>query len=390
MKKTEFEGTAFLKSGWKKVLMIMKLTIFLIFLGLTGVSASVYSQSKKLTLNVENETIREVFDLIESQSEFVFIYKKNVIDPARKVSLKVEELTIDKVLDKLFMNSDTKYEIVNRQIILTPDRSVKSKPVDIQSVLQLEQPQQKEITGKVTDDDGLPLPGVSVIVKGTTIGTVTNNDGEFSLSIPLNAETLQFSFVGMRTQEVVVGNQTTINVTMVVDAIGIEEVVAVGYGAVKKSDLTGSVSSLSLTDIENKPATNPAELMLGTIAGVNYNLSSSAKPSESMDVRGITSISASNQPLLVVDGVIYYGSLVDINPVDIESIDVMKDASSAAVFGAKAASGVILVTTKSGKSGKPKIQFDLKTGVASLVRHQRPFDPDEYLEARKWANMSEH
>jgi TonB-dependent starch-binding outer membrane protein SusC len=400
MKKTEFEGTAFLKSGWKKVLMIMKLTIFLIFLGLTGVSASVYSQSKKLTLNVENETIREVFDLIESQSEFVFIYKKNVIDPARKVSLKVEELTIDKVLDKLFMNSDTKYEIVNRQIILTPDRSVKSKPVDIQSVLQLEQPQQKEITGKVTDDDGLPLPGVSVIVKGTTIGTVTNNDGEFSLSIPLNAETLQFSFVGMRTQEVVVGNQTTINVTMVVDAIGIEEVVAVGYGAVKKSDLTGAVVSISKDDLQRSTATSFDQVLQGRAAGV-FVVENTGEPGGGINVqvRGNSSLSGNSQPLYVIDGIPIMGDegtnpedanvfssaarnpLSSINPGDIISIDILKDASATAIYGSRGANGVVMIKTKRGEDGKNNIDVNYRTGFKQITKTIDILNGAQYAQA---------
>jgi TonB-linked SusC/RagA family outer membrane protein len=369
MKKTELEETAFFKSGWEKVLMIMKLTFFLIFLGLTGVSASVYSQSKKLTLNVENETIREVFDLIESQSEFVFIYKKNVIDPARKVNLKVEELTIEKVLDKLFTNSDIKYEILNRQIILTPNRSVKSKPVDIHSALQLEQPQQKEITGKVTDTGNLPLPGVSVIVKGTTIGTVTNTDGEFSLNIPLNAETLQFSFVGMKTQEIVVGDQTTINIVMEEETFGIEEVVAVGYGTVKKSDLTGSISSIKADELEKQgPRINFVQALQGAAPGLNITQTGNSASSGSINVRirGQNSILASNNPLVILDGVPYDGGLNLIDQSTIESIEVLKDASSSAIYGARGANGVILITTKKGEKGKPTISYDGSYGVKQI------------------------
>ena len=377
----------------RKTMRIMRLSLFLIVISTAmAFSATSYSQSTKLSLDLNNATVKEVIKAIENQSEFLFFYQEKHVDLNRQVTLNATGQDVETILNQLFAGTDNIYVINDRQIVIgvAPRRELERQAVRLSENVQpvIDQPQQKEVTGKVTDTDGLPLPGVSVIVKGTTIGTVTNNDGEFSLNIPLNAEILQFSFVGMRTQEIPVDNQTTINVTMEEDVFGIEEVVAIGYGTMKKRDLTGSVSSLSLADIENKAATNPSELMLGTIAGVNYNLSSSAKPGESMDIRGITSISASNQPLLVVDGVIYYGNLADINPIDIESIDVMKDASSSAVFGAKAASGVILITTKSGKSGTPKIQFDLKAGVASLIRHQRPFNADEYLEARKWANMS--
>jgi TonB-linked SusC/RagA family outer membrane protein len=370
---------------WKKVLIIMKLTFFLIFLGLTGVSASVYSQSKKLTLNVENVSIREVFDLIESQSEFVFIYKKNVIDPARKVNLKVEELTIDKVLDKLFRDSDTKYEILNRQIILTPDRSVKTKPVDIMR-LEIQQPQQKEVTGKVTDTGGLPLPGVSVIVKGTTIGTITNADGEFSLNIPIDAETLQFSFVGMQTQEIPVEGRRAFDVVMEEETVGIDEVVVVGYGTQRKSDITGSVSSIPENRLEQVSNTNFVEAIQGSVPGVNIQTTSSGAEGDDINIliRGRNSFSQGrNTPLIVLDGVPYSGNLSELNTTDIASIEVLKDASSAAIYGSRAANGVILITSKEGKKGEVRFSYDGLVGIETFGDYPKPMTPSEFYEFKR-------
>jgi len=317
--------------------------------------------------------------------EFVFIYKKNVIDPARKVSLKVEELTIDKVLDKLFRNSDTKYEILNRQIILTPDRSVKTKPVDIHSVLQLEQPRQKEITGKVTDSDGLPLPGVSVIVKGTTIGTVTNNDGAFSLNIPLNAETLQFSFVGMRTQEVAIEDRTTFTVVIEEEMIGIEEVVAVGYGTMKKRDITGSVVSINEEALANRPSTNLEQMLQGNMAGLSVTVTGNSAEGtrNNMLIRGQNSITASNSPLIILDGVPFVGELSEISPNDVKSLEVLKDASSSAIYGARGANGVILITTKKGVTGKMITSYDGSFGIEEMTNVPELLDGKTFYELKQ-------
>jgi len=250
---------------------------------------------------------------------------------------------------------------------------------------------QKTVTGTVTSDNS-PLPGVTVLVKGTTVGTVTNVDGVYTLSVPNNASTLVFSFIGMKSKEVEIGNQSTINVTLEPDVIGLEEVVAIGYGTAKKKDLTGAVSQIDAEKMEKEATSNMTSMLRGTLPGLSVNFSTSAKGLSSasdMLVRGETSLRSdgndqknANAPLIVVDGMIYYGDLSDINPVDIESFDVLKDASSAAIYGSRAANGVIIITTKKGKKGKPVISITTSLGVATLSHARRePMGPQDFI---KW------
>ena len=236
---------------------------------------------------------------------------------------------------------------------------------------------QKTVTGTVIGDDGAPLVGVTVVVKETVKGTVTNIDGQYTLDVPENANTLQFSFIGMKTTEVEIGNQTTINVTMEADVIGLEEVVAIGYGTVKKKDLTGAVTQVDAEKLEKETTANITDVLRGSVPGLNVNFSSSAKGLSSasdMLIRGETSVrsdadqqKSANAPLIVVDGMIYNGDLADINPNDIQAFDILKDASSAAIYGSRASNGVILITTKKGKSGKPTINISANVGVATIA-----------------------
>ena len=240
---------------------------------------------------------------------------------------------------------------------------------------------QKTVTGKVTAD-GSPLPGVTVILKGTTNGTVTNPDGVYTLTVPQNATTLVFTFIGMKSQEVQIGNQSTIDVAMVADVIGLEEVVAVGYGTMKKSDLTGAVSTVKASQIENEKPQALQDMLRGNIAGLQVGFSTTAKGGGDMEIRGDNTLKASSNPLIVLDGVIYQGALEDINPNDIESIDVLKDASSAAVYGSRSANGVILVTTKKGIKGKPVINVNTAVGLATMGTLEEVYGPYEFVSWR--------
>jgi len=241
---------------------------------------------------------------------------------------------------------------------------------------------QKTITGKVTDSFGAPLPGVTIVVKGTTTGTVSSADGDYSLRVPDNAEVLTFSFIGMKMTEVQIGTQSVINVQMDADVIGIEEVVAIGYGTMKRSDLTGSVASVRAENIENEKPQALQDLLRGNIAGLQVGFATNAKGGGSLEIRGDNTLKASSNPLIVLDGVIYQGGLEDINPYDVEAIDVLKDASSTAVYGARAANGVILVTTKKGRQGKPIINVSSSVGLATMGTMQEVYGPHEFLSWR--------
>jgi len=249
------------------------------------------------------------------------------------------------------------------------------------------QQQKKQITGKVVDSDNLPLPGVGVLVKKTTIGCVTDQDGNFQLEIPENAETLQFTFVGMKSQEVAVSGKTTVNVVMEVDAIGLEEVVAVGYGNQQKKDITGAVSSVKSEDFNKGVISSPEQLLQGKISGVNITSSSGAPGAgQRIIIRGQGSLRQGTGPLFVIDGfpvgLAGTGSesspLNFINPEDIESMDVLKDASATAIYGARGANGVILITTKRGTTGISKVTVSSSVGVSQMARKIPVFSADEF------------
>lgn len=239
---------------------------------------------------------------------------------------------------------------------------------------------EKPITGKVVNnEDGQGIPGVTVVLKGTTIGTTTDVDGKYQISVPGNESVLVFSAVGFITQEKQVGNASMLDVTLASDQKTLDEVVVVGYGTQKKRDLTGAVSQIATAKLENENPNSVQDILRGNVAGLNVGMSPSAKGGGSLLVRGRNSINAATSPLLVLDGAIYYGELSDINPNDIETIDVLKDASSAAVFGSKAASGVILITTKKGKEGKARININSNMGIGNVSKNQPVLGPDEFI-----------
>ncbi len=246
--------------------------------------------------------------------------------------------------------------------------------------------QQKTITGQVLDDVGASVIGVAVVEKGTTNGTVTNVNGNYSITLSASDATLQFSFIGMKTQELAVGNLTELNVTMETDVIGLEEVVAIGYGTATKKDLTGSVSSVKVENspIASLPNINVLQSLQGSTPGVNVGAVSSAGGNPSLLVRGLNSISGSNSPLIVLDGVIYNGSLSEISNDDISSFDILKDASAAAIYGSRSSNGVIIITTKRGKSDKPVISFNTYLGVQSWSRVPEMKMGEEFIEWRKY------
>ena len=239
---------------------------------------------------------------------------------------------------------------------------------------------QNVVTGTVTADDGAPLPGVTVFVKGTTTGAVTNIDGFYTFELPAKATTLQFSFIGMKTQEVEIGNQTAISVTMEADVIGLEEVIAIGYGTMKKSDLTGTVSRVTTDKTIDLPNLNVLQSLKGNVPGLSVGTPDRAGEEPSLKIRGTNSLSAGNKPLVVVDGIIYNGSLNSLDINDIESVDVLKDASAAAVYGSRSANGVLIITTKKGTTEKPTLNFSASYGVSNPVNIARALNPEEYLQ----------
>ena len=324
----------------------MKLTTFLLLISTFCVLANkTYSQSKTLSFKMAKVALKDVLANIEDQSGYNFMYSENIIDVKREVSINVDNKDIEEVLSSLFAGTDVVYTKKDRIIILsTPGTSDAS--------------QQKNVTGKVKDTAGVPLPGVTVAVKGTTKGTTTNSDGSYSIpNVPGDA-TLIFSFVGMESQEISVVGKTSIDVVLAETAIGIEEVVAIGYGTQKKSDVTGALSSVKPEELIKRPITRIEQALQGTTPGV-FVVSSNGKPGEGLQVkvRGTSSITGGTSPLYVIDGFIG-GDVQALSPNDIASIEILKDASATAIYGSRGSNGVVLITTKSGKEGKTVISFD--------------------------------
>ena len=260
MKKNRKPGV-FLNGTLKKCLTMMKWSVFFFFLSVIQVVATdSYAQQTRLTLKFEETRLENVLNVIENQSEFYFLYNQEYVDTEKSVSLDVKAVTIDEILSELFKGSDINYTISDRQIVLTN--------VSNESGLN-NSGQQTSVSGKVSDQSGAPLPGVTVIVKGTTTGAVTGIDGDYIITNIPEESTLVFSFVGMKTQEVVVGANAVINVTLLDDAIGLEEVVAIGYGTVKKRELTGSVSSVKSEDFNVVASSDAMQLIQGKVAGLS-------------------------------------------------------------------------------------------------------------------------
>ncbi len=353
----------------KKTLRIMRIVLFLLLISVFQTIASVgYSQSAKITLKSSDLSLVDVLSRIEDQSEYRFIYDKSEIDLDKKVKVNYDGVTVKNVLEGLFVSNGINYQMINYQIILTNSAS---------DILQ----QLKTISGKVTDSSGQPLPGVTVVVKGTTQGIITDTDGSYTLSkVPADA-TMMFSFVGMKTQEIPVAGKTTINIVMEEDVVGIEEVVAVGYGIQNRRDVSTSISSVKAESIENVPITDFRQALAGRMAGVQVmQTSGDPEGTVSIRVRGVKSVTAGNDPLYIIDGVPVEQGLEGLNSNDIESVEVLKDASSAAIYGSRGSNGVVIITTKRGKTESATVSYDGYYGLQQLSHKIPMLNAYQYAE----------
>lgn len=370
MKKLQRSGALYW-CALKKTIWIMRLVVLFLLTGILQVSAlNSFSQQARMSMNLKNVRLVDVLNEIENQSDYYFLYNQDLINVDRKVNLEVKEQKVEAILDELFDQTNTRFLIRERQIILTNLNS--------ESVVQ----QAQAVSGKITDSSGQPLPGVTVLVKGTTQGTISDFDGNYTIKdVPADA-ILVFSFVGMKTQEFIVGNQTSINVVLEEDAIGLEEVIAIGYGTQKKSDLTGAVSAVSGSDLATNSNISVGGALQGKLSGLSIISKSGFPGSEtSINIRGVGTFgSGDNRPLVVIDGIPVEGGFETLNPTDIESVNVLKDASSAAIYGSRAANGVILVTTKKGSRGKAKVNINAHYGL------QKPSNIIDVLSAEEFVS----
>lgn len=353
----------------------MKVTVFLLTISILGAFASgTYSQTTKLTLQFNNTALEKVLGEIENQSEFRFFYNENV-NVRKEVTVTSQNKSVFEILDYILEGTGIKYRIIGRQIALY-NQNENFNPTAISSSMQI------QVQGRVTDSSGSPLPGVTVVVKNTTQGTITDANGNYSLfNVPGDA-TLVFSFVGMRIHEIAVVGKTTINVVMEEETIGIEEVIAIGYGTISKQALTGAVTKANLETFENVPVNNVLETIKGSVAGLNVGGINTAGAVAGLSIRGQNSTAASNTPLIVIDGAIFNGSLADLPTYDIENLTVLKDASAAAVYGSRSANGVIIIDTKRGEGirGKPKFDVKMSYGISDQLKPLKVYDAEGYLQ----------
>jgi TonB-linked SusC/RagA family outer membrane protein len=361
----------FLKAKQSKIVYIMKaFTVSILFIIGTSFTVESYSQKTFFTLNTENSTIKEVFNEIEETSEYIFFYLDNAIDLNRKVSVKVKNQQVEKVLDQVFRGTSNQYHIVDRQIIISIKEEV---PLSAPAPDQV-----KTITGKVNDALG-PVVGANIIVKDTSNGTISDLEGNFTLSnIPDNA-VIQVTYIGYLSQEIRITNQTHLNILLKEDTQTLDELVVIGYGYVKKSDLTGSVTSVKSEDLNKAATYSPIAALQGRAAGVQVVLSSGSPDAASaIKIRGVGTPNDAD-PLYVVDG-FPMTDIDHLNPNDIESIEILKDASATAIYGSRGANGVVLITTKKGKTGPLRVNVNAYYGFENLAQEASMLNSTQYAE----------
>lgn len=364
----------------KKLLLTMKLCLLFLLISAASLMAnSGYSQNTTLSIHLKNATLRDLITEVEKQSEFIFVFYDNAVDLDRQIDVEADNQTVDKILDKIFKSSELTYRIFDRQIGLGKRDPVTGEiglPTSLDKLLAAD----KKLTGVVKDNKGVPLPGVTVVVKGTANGTITDKDGQFRLAVPVDAKTIVFSFVGMKTQEISVISNTIFNVVLEEETIGLEEVVAVGYGAQKKVSIIGSVTTIEPKKLITSNA-NLSSSLAGQLSGVLAVQRSGEPGSDQSDfwIRGVSTFNANSQKAMVlVDGV--ERDMNNVDPLDIESFSILKDATATAVYGVRGANGVILINTKKGKKGDPKIQVQLEKSMNTPVQLPKYIDGAKYME----------
>jgi TonB-dependent starch-binding outer membrane protein SusC len=359
----------FIKSV-KKIFLIMKISLLLILVSAISLHAgNIFSQNNKMTVDMRDVTVREVIREIEKQGGISFLFNDNLQQLNRHVSVSHVDQPLHAVLFSALEQADMMYEEVGENfLVLLP------KPEYLKQ-------QGITVTGRVTDaETGETLPGVSVTLKGITFGTTTNPDGVFVLNNVPEDAIIVFSFVGMVTLEIPVEGRNIINAELYSDVIGIDEVVAIGYGTMRRSDVSGSVVRADVDAFRESPNASIMQSLQGSVPGLSVGQVNQAGQEPSILLRGLSSISGALTPLIVVDNVIFRGNLIDINPADIESINILKDASSAAIYGSQAANGVILIaTTKHGEVDKPTINFTSSYSFQSPAKRMKMEDPEEFI-----------
>lgn len=359
-----------------KPLRIMKLILMFLIIGSLQLSASVYSQNGQMNVQVSEMKLADLLWELHESSDIVFVYRTDDLEEISKVTLDLKNASITDILDEVLKDTHLEYKLDKNVVVI--------KKRELQQIIEDQNQQEKKIiTGQVTDNNGVAMPGVSVVIKGSVIGTATDLDGHYSLTVKSDAKTLVFSFIGMETKEVVLTNETHINVVLKTAKSQLEEVVVTGYQEINKERFTGAGTVVSMNKLEEAPVVNVDNLLQNKIAGVNIQMSGTTGQA-TIRIRGTSSINGLQAPLWVIDGVIMespvFRNVSDLNysdpnslfnsgidglsPTDISSITILKDASATAIYGTRASNGVIVVKTKSGKAGQLRINFNASSTYA--------------------------
>lgn len=390
----------------KELLLPMKITI--VFLLLFMLQGRAETSAQTVTLSVKNKTLKDVLNAVKSQTGYSILLTSEVEESSKPVSIEVKDMPLNQFMLQILSNQSASYSINEKTIFIKPEKSPK---LDVLENIIDVNIQQFEIRGLVRDTDGKPLSGVSVRAKVANRGTVTDDLGVFIMRVNKGG-TLVFNHMGYQTQEFKIQNENPLNIIMRASDIEVQEVVVMGYGTIAKSDLTGSVSSVKIGENNESKVVNVVEALQGKIAGVNI-LNNTGEPGSGMtfNIRGMTSITGSNQPLIVLDGVPIESDhsvtsagmsidwqtqtppldpLASINPTDIESVEILKDASATAIYGSRGANGVVLITTKRGKSvnNRDKISYNYRSDFSSLPKVIPMVNAETYMRYRNEASMN--
>ena len=355
----------------------MKLVFVYLFIFVSGVFATeATSQTTRVSIVAKNISTQELMQEIEKQTDYLFVYNKNEVNLNRKVTIQATNQTVIEVLNKAFSQTDIAFAMEGSNIMLMKKESKETSP----SIQQ----KGRTINGVVTDEKGETIIGANVSVKGTTIGTITDIDGKFTLDIPEGAK-LQVSYIGYLTQDITVGNNTSLNIKLLEDTQNLDEIVVVGYGVQKKSSVSGAIATIAQNDIKKAATSNLSDALVGQMPGL-IAVNESGKPGSGSKllIRGQGTWNNSD-PLVIVDGI--ERDVSNLDPNEVETISVLKDAAAAAVYGARAANGVILVTTKRGKDGKPSVKLDTYYGLKNVTRYPDLATPYEWASTRNKAYL---
>jgi len=372
-KKNTTPGYCYWKSVMLKYALRMKLSCILLAIGFLQLNAHTYAQH--ISINKRDATLVALFKDIKKQSGYHIFYDASMVRGIRPITVNIQQASLEEALAQVLKGSELSYKVVDKNVIIA--KAEKIRPDKSPSLVH----QNNRITGKVTDEGGNPLEGVTVAVKGTLAATTTNVTGDYQIVLPDGARTLIFSIVGYEPREATVSTNTVVNITLKTLVSNLDEVVVVGYGTQRRGDLTGAISSVTSQEISEVASLNAMQAIQGKVAGVNvmqngWNPGSDA----TIRIRGRRSFNASNDPLYVIDGIPIVRGLNEINPSEIESMEVLKDASATAIYGSRGANGVVLITTKRGKTGKTSVTYDGYVGNQTPLRLLDIMDGPEFAE----------